>query len=149
MINKLDNSNHQIASQIFEVFQSSYKVEADLIGTENFPPLSRTAQQINDSATSFYGFIEDENIAAVIEINVNSDQLEIDSLTVAPAYFKKGIASKLISHVLETYKYSQALVETAVLNTPAIRLYEKHGFVEYKRWVPSHGIEKLAMQITT
>ncbi len=44
---------------------------------------------------------------------------------------------------------SYARVETAVANTPAINLYKKHGFVEFKRWTPSHGIEKLAMSVVT
>ena len=39
------------------------------------------------------------------------------------------------------------MVETAVVNTPAINLYKKHGFVEFKRWTPAHGIEKLAMSV--
>lgn len=149
MINKLDNANSKIASQIFEVFQSSYKIEADLIGVENFPPLSRTTQQIEHSSTTFFGFIDNENVVAVIEVNVVGSQLEIDSLTVAPTHFKKGIAAKLIKHVLEVYEYSQAIVETAVLNAPAISLYEKHGFIEFKRWTPSHGIEKLALRLTS
>ncbi len=150
MIDKLDNSNSEIAAQIFKVFQSSYKIEADLIGVKNFPPLSRTAQQIERSATTFYGFLDDVvNVVAVIEVNVEGSQLEIDSLTVAPTHFKKGIAAKLINHVLEVYEYSQAIVETAALNTPAINLYEKHGFIEFKRWTPSHGIKKLALRLTS
>ena len=39
------------------------------------------------------------------------------------------------------------MVETAVVNIPAISLYKKHGFVEFKRWTPSHGIKKLAMSV--
>jgi hypothetical protein len=38
-------------------------------------------------------------------------------------------------------------METAVVDITAIHLYKKHGFVEYKRWTPSHGIEKMAMSI--
>jgi hypothetical protein len=59
----------------------------------------------------------------------------------------KGIASKLISYVLDKIDFSKAIVETAVVNIPAINLYQKHGFVEFKRWTPSHGIEKLAMSV--
>jgi hypothetical protein len=45
------------------------------------------------------------------------------------------------------FSFSKAIVETAVVNEPAINLYKKHGFVEFKRWTPAHGIEKLALSI--
>ena len=64
-------------------------------------------------------------------------------LTLNLVYFMMA----LISYVLKSFEFSEAMVETAVVNTPAIKLYKKHGFVEFKRWTPSHGIEKLAMSI--
>jgi len=147
MIKKIDNSNEDVAQQIFSVFQNSYKVEAQLIDTADFPPLLRSVKDIKDSKTQFYSFIENECKAAVIEIAIEDQHLEINSLTVDPDYFRKGIASKLISYVLEFIDFKTAIVETAVVNLPAINLYKKHGFVEFKRWTPSHGIEKVAMSL--
>ncbi|MFT5756868.1 MAG: ribosomal protein S18 acetylase RimI-like enzyme [Alteromonadaceae bacterium] len=147
MITKLDHSNKDVANQIFTIFQRSYKVEAQLIGTLNFPPLLRSAIDIKNSPTQFYGLSENKCLAAVIEITVENKHLAIDSLTVDPHYFRKGLADKLISYVLEVMYFSQAIVETAVVNIPAINLYKKHGFVEFKRWTPSHGIQKLAMSL--
>ncbi|EPJ49685.1 MAG: acetyltransferase [Osedax symbiont Rs2] len=147
MITKLENSNYQVASQIHTVFQNSYKIEAQLIGVENFPPLLRSAVDISHSKSEFYGFSENKCLAAVIEIVIENQQLEINSLTVDPKYFRKGIAAKLISYVLHGFDFTEAIVETAVVNKPAINLYKKHGFVEFKQWTPSHGIEKLAMSV--
>lgn len=147
MIKKLDNSNEEVGSQIFTVFQASYKVEAQLIKACNFPPLSRSVKDIKASETLFYGFYENGRLAGVIEVATKSKHLEIDSLTVDPRYFKKGIAGKLISYVLDSFESKEAIVETAVANEPAINLYKKHGFVEFKRWTPSHGIQKLAMSV--
>lgn len=147
MITKLDNSNETVANDIFTIFQNSYKVEAQLIGTLAFPPLLRSIKNIEDSTTQFYGFSVNECLAAVIEIAMEGRQLHINSLTVDPSYFRKGIAKKLINYVLEKMDYSEAIVETAVVNIPAINLYKKHGFVEFKRWIPSHGIEKLALSV--
>jgi ribosomal protein S18 acetylase RimI-like enzyme len=148
MITKLNNSNVEVANKIFTIFQSSYKIEAQLIGILAFPPLSRSAKDIENSATLFYGFSENEHLAAIIEIVIEGQHLKINSLTVDPHYFRKGIASKLINYVLEIIDFSEAIVETAVVNIPAINLYERHGFVEFKRWTPSHGIPKLAMSIS-
>ena len=145
MIAQLTHSNSDIASHIYAVFQASYKIEAALIGTDNFPPLSRTPQDIANSNTLFYGFYEGDSLAGVIEITYQDNLLEIDSLTVAPEHFRKGIAGKLMEYVLNTFDFTKAIVETAVVNAPAIRLYQKHGFNEFKRFTPSHGIEKLAL----
>ncbi|NMP32006.1 GNAT family N-acetyltransferase [Thalassotalea sp. M1531] len=147
MINELDNSNVDVANQIFTVFQNSYQIEAQLIGVSEFPPLSRTLNEIMNSATRFYGCYENSCLAGVIEIAIKDKRLEIDSLTVDPNYFKKGIASQLIGYAFDFFDFTEAIVETAVANEPAIKLYKKHGFVEFKRWTPSHGIQKLALSI--
>lgn len=147
MITKLDNSNKEVAKQVFTVFQRSYKMEAQLIGIIDFPPLLRSVKDIQRSKTQFYAFVKDECIAAIIEIAIEEQHLDINSLTVDPNYFRKGIASKLISFVLEKGRFSEAIVETAAVNLPAINLYKKHGFVEFKKWTPSHGIEKVAMSV--
>ncbi|MFT5521096.1 MAG: ribosomal protein S18 acetylase RimI-like enzyme [Enterobacterales bacterium] len=145
MLTKLDNSNEEVASQIYSIFQSSYKVEAQLIGTLEFPPLLREAKDIECSETDFYGYFESKSLAGVIEIALDNMHLEIHSLTIDPNHFRKGIADKLINYILGDLDFTEAIVETAVVNIPAINLYKKHGFIEFRRWMPSHGIEKLAM----
>ncbi len=145
MIKKLTHSNKTIAHEIYSVFQDSYKIEAQLIGTLDFPPLFRSVTNIADSANLFYGFYENECLAGVIEFSVEKKLLDISSLTVDPNFFRKGIAHKLIDFVIAEFDFSKAIVETAVVNLPAIKLYEKHGFIEFKRWTPAHGIEKLAL----
>jgi ribosomal protein S18 acetylase RimI-like enzyme len=152
VVTLLNNLSESVALQIFNVFQCSYKIEADLIGTLVFPPLSRTVEDIMGSNTQFYGFVvnastENKCIGGVIEINIKDKTLDICSLTVDPNHFRKGIADKLISFVLKENDFSDAVVETAVVNKPAINLYEKHGFIEFKRFTPSHGIEKLALSL--
>lgn len=149
MINKLDHTNDVITQQIHTVFQRSYKIEAALIGVDNFPPLSRTAKDIENADSCFYGFFANDKLAAVIEITIEGSavqkHLDICSLTVDPAFFRRGIAGKSLQYVMSIKDISLFTVETAVVNLPAIRLYQKYGFVEFKRWTPSHGIEKLAL----
>ena len=49
MIKKLDNSNTEVANKIFTIFQNSYKIEAEIIGVLDFPPLLRSAKDIENS----------------------------------------------------------------------------------------------------
>ncbi|AUJ70465.1 GNAT family N-acetyltransferase [Pseudoalteromonas sp. NC201] len=145
MIQKLNNRDALVAREIFNVFQRSYKIEAELIGASYFPPLSRTIEDICGATSHFYGYFENQNLAAVIEIVIVEKTLEIDSLTVDPSYFRKGIAGKLLHFVLAELGAEKVIVETASANIPAIALYQKYGFIEFKRWLPTHGIEKLAL----
>lgn len=147
MITKLENSNEVVANKIHTIFQNSYKVEAELIDVVDFPPLLRTVTDIIRSRTDFYGFSDNNCLAAIIEIEINEKNLDIHSLAVDPNFFRLGIAGKLIKHALTSFDVNAATVETAVLNEPAINVYKKHGFIEFKRWTPSHGIEKLAMSV--
>ncbi|MCW8091513.1 GNAT family N-acetyltransferase [Alteromonas sp. ASW11-130] len=147
MISKLDHSDDVVAEQVYSVFQKSYIIEAELIGVDEFPPLLRSVDKIKDASTLFYGFFERNNLAGVIEVEVDGRRLSIDSLAVHPHFFRRGIADKLISFVTNHFRYTEAVVETAAVNTPAIALYEKHGFQHYKTWTPSHGIEKVALKM--
>jgi ribosomal protein S18 acetylase RimI-like enzyme len=45
----------------------------------------------------------------------------------------KGAAKGLISHIMDTTPYDEYVLEVAVNNTPAVKLYEKLGFAEFKR----------------
>jgi ribosomal protein S18 acetylase RimI-like enzyme len=147
MIQQLIHSHTEVAFEIYTVFQNAYKVEAQLINVVEFPPLARSAENISNSASIFYGYFENESLAAVIELTREDNCLSIDSLTVEPEFFRRGIANKLLAFTLELFSSRKTVVETAAANTPAIILYQKHGFVEFKRWVPDHGIEKIAMSI--
>ena len=65
--------------------------------------------KIEDLKTQFYGFIENKCLARVIEVVLKGKHLEIDSLTVDPNYFRKGIESKLIRYVLEAFNFLKQL----------------------------------------
>lgn len=145
MIRELEHSQESIATQIHSIFQDAYNVEAKLIGASEFPPLSRKIRDILSAKTRFFGFFEGQDLAAIVEIEINEKRLDIHSLTVAPNFFRKGIAGKLLSHTLTSFEIDIATVETALANQPAINLYKKHGFVETRIWTPSHGIRKIAM----
>ena len=88
--------------KFFHVFQNSYPIEAKLINASNFPPLARN---VKAAETLFYGFYENGELAGVIEVGTRGQNLEIDSLTVEPKHFKKGIAGSLINHVLDAFEY--------------------------------------------
>ena len=146
MIEKLKNSDLEIAKKMQLIFQASYKVEAILLNATNFPPLKRTLENYTESNTEFYGYSINEVLAAVVEIDTNNNYILIRSLVVHPDFFRQGIAGKLITFVFETFKSNLFIVETGLENGPATELYEKFGFVEVHQWDTNHGIRKIKFE---
>ena len=58
MIQTIQISNTQAASQFLELQRLSYRVEADLIGSDAIPALHENLEQLQDCAETFYGFFE-------------------------------------------------------------------------------------------
>ena len=85
-------------------------------------------------------------MAAVTEIIHNEEYTHIRSLVVDPAFFKQGIASKLMEFVLNTFDSSIFIVETGVDNEPASALYKKFLFKEVKQWETDLGIRKVKFE---
>jgi len=63
----------------------------------------------------------------------------IEFVATAPEHRGKGVAKKLITHIMEVNQKSDYLLEVADNNDSAIRVYEKLGFIEFKRIVAPRG----------
>ena len=145
MISELDPSQQGICEKMHGVFQHSYQKEAELIGCADFPPLRRTLGDLRTSKCKFFGYWKKSQIAAVVEVLPKPGLLKIRSLVVDPQFFREGIGSHLLTHILDLFTFESAVVETAMANTPAISLYQKLGFIEEKQWQTSHGIKKIKL----
>ena len=147
MINKLDNSNLINAEKIWEIFQASYSVEAEILEAVNFPPLNRTISDFIKSPTDFHVLIKNKNMCGLIEIDLKNDSAHIQSLVVYPEHFRQGIAGKLVAYILDYYESDNFTVETGVNNLPAVKLYEKFDFKIIKEWDTDHGVRKVRFQL--
>jgi ribosomal protein S18 acetylase RimI-like enzyme len=101
MINILDQQQDTIAEKMHHVFQASYAVEAEILGTQDFPPLKRTITDFKNRDTSFFGYSIGKELAAVIEIEPSPKRFHICSLVVHPKYFRRGIGSELITFIFK------------------------------------------------
>ena len=57
----------------------------------------------------------------------------IEFVATATEHRGKGVARGLLSHVMENLPFTEYVLEVVDTNTPAMRLYEKLGFKEFKR----------------
>ena len=146
MIQKINHRQKLHAKKIYRVFQDSYAVEANILKAVDFPPLKRTVTEFLDSNTLFLGFLVNNVLAAVIELDIKKQSIHIQSLVVDPLFFRQGIAGKLIEYVFDNYETKHFTVETGVDNTPAVKLYKKYGFVETKQYDTDHRIRKIKLK---
>ena len=146
MIKKLQNKDIETSKQIYAVFQSSYAVEAELLGVNNFPPLKRPLESYLKSNNDFYGYVENNELAGVIEIEQTDKHIDINSLVVKPKFFRRGIGRKLIEFTFNRFDSKLFIVETGVKNTPATALYKKLGFKEIKQWDTDFGVRKILFE---
>ena len=146
MIQRLQNNKIEISKKIRAVFQVSYKVEAKLLKASNFPPLKRPLEDYVISKNMFFGYLKNEELVGVIEIDQNNSYTLIRSLVVDPLFFRQGIARKLMEFTFNTFDSNLFVVETGVKNEPASKLYMKFGFIEVKQWNTEHGIRKIKFE---
>jgi ribosomal protein S18 acetylase RimI-like enzyme len=134
MIQIIQISNPRAASQVLELQRLSYRIEADLIGSDKIPALHENLEQLQHCGETFYGFFERQILCGAISFKLETQTLDIYRLVVHPNHFRQGIARALIQFVLELEDAAKrCIVQTGTLNAPAIGLYQKLGFVELER----------------
>ncbi|WP_103866470.1 N-acetyltransferase [Aquimarina sp. I32.4] len=146
MIEKLQNNNVEISNQIHSVFQLSYTVEAKLLDATDFPPLKRPLESYLKSDNMFFGYLENRELAGIIEVEFTNKCTNINSLVVTPKFFRRGIARKLLEFIFNRFDSKLFIVETGVNNKPATGLYKKLGFKEIKQWDTDFGIRKILFE---
>ena len=137
MIRHLDQRNCTVAAAIHALQMAAYAQEAALLGVTDFPPLRRTVADIRADDARYFGASVETTLAGVIWIETGETELQttIAGLVVAPAYQRRGIARRLLRHVLHAFPGQTFTVSTGAANLPALALYTAFGFVEVARTV--------------
>lgn len=140
MIKVINHRNIREADLLLKLQIESYKIEAELLGVKNFPPLFKRINDILNSKNMFFGYYLGETIVGAMEIEVINKIVHVHSLVTNVNYFKKGIASSLLDKIFKEYKNYAIEVETGLDNIPAINLYIKKGFIKKKTTMNNAGI---------
>lgn len=126
-------------AEVLDLQRKSYKIEAELIGTDEIPPLKESFEELQDCGETFIGCYIEGRLAGAISYKKEGEVIDIHRMMVHPDFFRRGVANKLISQ-LEHIGYSEMIVSTGAANTPAVKLYEKLGFERQHDSVVGDGL---------
>ncbi|SEK00477.1 GNAT family N-acetyltransferase [Paenibacillus polymyxa] len=143
MVTLCSLEDDDIVSQIWRLQHVAYRLEAELIGFDEIPPLMDTLETLRSCGESFYGWLEDDELLGALAVqSESSGSLTLTRMMVHPDHFRKGIADSLMKHVLNEYRNVPLfIVTTGTLNTPAVTLYRKHGFRPVSAAEVAPGVE--------
>ncbi|MFD5622277.1 GNAT family N-acetyltransferase [Streptomyces yangpuensis] len=150
-IRALDLTDDATAAAVHRIGRAAYTVEAELIGFDGIPALRESLAEMRAQALHWAGAVsEDGELAGFLAweeepndgtgTGIGTD-ISIDRLCVAPAFFRRGVASLLLRHALaELFPGRPVQVTTGAANTPAVRLYEALGFTRGPDFSPAPGL---------
>lgn len=130
MLKNINHRNEEAAKAIQRIQQPAYMIEAAMMGFDGIPQLTETLQELQGCDEVFCGYYEEEMLLGFISYKKERGVLDIHRLVVDPDHFRKGIARRLMTFIMETFKDMDFTVSTGKANLPALNLYKNFGFIE-------------------
>lgn len=130
MIRRIDIKNEIVASEILILQKKSYKIEADIIGYYQIPPMLESLGELVTSQEHFLVYEKFKKIVGMISYEIENQVLTICRLAVDPDHFREKIANQLLHEVLQVKDIISISVSTGLENKPAVEFYLKQGFTK-------------------
>jgi GNAT superfamily N-acetyltransferase len=130
-LERLDLAQGHMASAVLELQRRAYRMEAELIGSDEIPPLHETLENLQASRETFLGAYLEWTLAGAICWRVRAGVLDVHRLVVDPDHLRAGVGTALVRGALATEpEAKRAIVQTGASNEPAKQLYRREGFEE-------------------
>ncbi|MBB6638460.1 GNAT family N-acetyltransferase [Cohnella thailandensis] len=148
-IERLQLSDRNAAEELWSLQHSAYRIEAQLIGVTDLPPLHDTIDMLRGSSDVVFGARDESNeLVGAVAVEEGEHENTISKLMVHPNAFRRGVGSRLLKHALAAYPEEKTWLLTAeIRNKPAIALYEKAGFRAIDTLKPREDITLLLMRL--
>ncbi|MER5732557.1 GNAT family N-acetyltransferase [Streptomyces sp. NPDC002138] len=148
LVRPLDLTDDATAAAVYRVGRAAYTVEAELIGFDGIPALRESLAELRARPLNWLGAVSPAGEVAgflawerVAEPGAARAEASIDRLCVDPAWFRRGIGSLLLRHLLDDVLPGRSVgVTTGAANTPAMTLYPRMGFTRGADFSPVPGL---------
>lgn len=133
-ITPLNHRDAATAARIHAVLLPAYAQEAQLLGARDFPPMRRSAADIQAEEAFYLGALDGDSLLGALALGPDEEpgQLLIGTLVVHPAQQRRGVARALLAEMLRQGAGTAFAVATGADNLPALALYRGAGFVVYR-----------------
>jgi ribosomal protein S18 acetylase RimI-like enzyme len=130
---------------VLAVQRAAYAIEAELIGYPDLPPLHETLAALQATEEELWLCEDGEELLGVVGLEHGEDEMVIARLFVAPAFFRRGVGSALVTQALAQAAGRRVRVGTGARNAPALALYARFGFrrLDEGSPTPSRGYVEL------
>lgn len=137
----MDISDLDVAREVLELQRVAYRVEADLIGSDEIPALRETLTELQNCGETFLGIRIGGLLAGAVSWRFDGETVDLHRLVVSPSYFRKGLGLTLVRSAVSAEPTARrAIVQTGAANRPATALYSREGFVAVGELEPVVGL---------
>ncbi|MFJ7205471.1 GNAT family N-acetyltransferase [Streptomyces sp. NPDC098789] len=146
LVRPLDLADDATAAAVYRIGRAAYAVEAELIGFDGIPALRESLAELRSRPLNWLGALSPAGevagfLAWEAAPEAAAAAISIDRLCVDPAFFRRGVGSLLLRHLLEEVVPGRAVgVTTGAVNAPAVTLYERLGFLRGADFSPVPGL---------
>jgi ribosomal protein S18 acetylase RimI-like enzyme len=128
---EIDIADPSVAARVLALQRRSYRVEAELIGSDAIPPLRETVAELQVCGERFLGAFVDDRLAGIVSWKLDGETIDLHRLAVDVPFFRRGVGVALVRAALaKEPQANRAVVQTGATNEPAKALYRREGFSE-------------------
>ena len=129
--------------QILALQKAAFESEARLVENWDIPPLTQTLEDLMEEWRTgvILKALDGQTLAGTVRAHLADNTAHIGRLAVLPQWQGRGYGSALMTAILSATKAARYELFTSAKSERNLRLYEKFGFVRYKRAQTANGVE--------
>lgn len=135
--------------EILSLQRAAFESEARLVENWNIPPLTQTLEELTEEWRSsvMLKAVEGQMLVGTVRARLTGDTAHIGRLAVQPHWQGRGCGSSLLKAILSATTAVRYELFTSAKSERNLRLYEKFGFVAYKKGKTASGVELVWMEM--
>ena len=129
--------------QILALQKAAFESEARLVENWDIPPLTQTLEHLVEEWRTgvMLKALDEQTLAGTVRAYIAEGTAHIGRLAVMPQWQGRGYGSALLTAILSAAKAVRYELFTSAKSERNLRLYEKFGFVPYKKVQTANGVE--------